>query len=178
MQETIREAVGLFDDITSLQEAVRTLENTAFPRQDISVLGNRKDIEEKFGAKAVAPAVVEDNPDAPRQSPVRTEEQVIGAGALVGGAAYVGAVAAAIAAGAVSIPATLFAVALGGGSGAAIGGALAKVLGDHYNHEIKEQIEKGGLVLWVRTPDEERENIACDIMQAHGAKHVKVHTIH
>ncbi len=79
---------------------------------------------------------------------------------------------------AVSIPATLVAVALGGGSGAAIGGALAKALGDHYNHEIKEQIEKGGLVLWVRTPDEERENIACDIMQAHGAKHVKVHTIH
>jgi hypothetical protein len=178
MQEAIREAVGLFDNISSLQDAVRALENTAFPRQDISVLGNRKDIEEKFGSKAVSPAVAEDNPEAPRQSPVRTEEQVIGAGALVGSAAYIGAVAAAIAAGAVSVPATIAAVALGGGSGALAGGILAKVMGDHYTQEIKEQVDKGGLLLWVRTPDEEREHIACDIMQAHGAKHVKVHTIH
>lgn len=34
-QERIREAVGLFDNIDSLQEAVRALESTAFPRQDI-----------------------------------------------------------------------------------------------------------------------------------------------
>jgi hypothetical protein len=176
-QERIREAVGLFDNINALQEAVRALEAT-FPRQDISVLGNRKDLEEKFGAPAVSPAVVEDNAQVPRESPVREEEQAIGTGVMVGVPAYVGAVAAAIATGPVSIPATLAAVTLGGGAGAVLGGVTAKLLGNHYTHEIDAQIQKGGLLLWVRTPDQERENVACDIMQAHGAKHVRVHTIH
>jgi hypothetical protein len=176
--EAVREAVGLFDNIASLQDAVRELENTAFPRHDISVLGNRRNIEEKFGTASVHPVVVEGNAEAPRQSPVRPEEQGVGTGALVGGAAYVGAVAAAIAAGGVSIPATLAAVALGGGGGALAGGVVAKILGDHYKHEIEEQVEKGGLLLWVRTPDKQRESLACTIMQAHGARYVKVHTIH
>ncbi len=177
-QERIREAVGLFDNIDSLQEAVRALESTAFPRQDISVLGNRKDLEDKFGVSHVPPALVEDNAETPRESPVRTEEQVIGTGALVGVPAYIGAVSAAIAVGPVALPATLAAVTLGGAGGALLGGVMAKLLGDHYTHEVDAQIQKGGLLLWVRTPDQERENIACDIMQAHGAKNVRVHTIH
>ncbi len=177
-QERVREAVGLFDNINSLQEAVRALENTSFPRQDISVLGNRKDLEDKFGEPAVSPAMVEDNAETPRESPVRPEEQTIGAGVMVGVPAYVGAVAAAIAAGPISIPATLAAVTLGGTGGALMGGLLAKLMGDHYTHEVDAQIQKGGLLLWVRTPDQERESLACDIMQAHGAKNVRVHTIH
>jgi hypothetical protein len=176
-QERTREAVGLFDNISALQEAVRALEST-FPRQDISVLGNRKDLEEKFGTSSVSPALAEDNAETPRESPIREEEQAIGTGVMVGVPAYVGAVAAAIAAGPVSIPATLAAVTLGGTGGALVGGVAAKLLGNHYTHEIDAQIRKGGLLLWVRTPDQERENVACDIMQAHGAKHVRVHTIH
>jgi hypothetical protein len=169
ISETVREAVGLFDNMEHLQDAVRELESTAFPRQDISILGHNPG--------AIVAEVAEDNPNVGREAPVRVEEQIIGTGALVGAAAYVGGVAAALAAGAVAIPAPLLAVAIGIGGGATAGGILAKVLGNHYDKAVHDQIEKGGLLLWIRTPDEGREKIACNIMNAHGARHVHIHEI-
>lgn len=175
---TGHETVGLFTNADSLQEAVRELESTAFPRDAISVLGTRKEIEQQFGQATLPPELAEDDPSVPRQAPVRPEEKNIAAGALVGCAAYVGVVSAAIALGPASIPATLMAVVLGGGSGAALGTMLLKRLGHKFDHNIEEQIAKGGLILWVRTPDRQSEIIAQAIMERHGATHVKSHEIH
>ncbi|MGZ9097641.1 MAG: hypothetical protein ACXW30_05030 [Micavibrio sp.] len=172
-----REAVGLFEDIEDLQDAVRELEGTAFPRDAISVLGTRKEIEEKFGMSTVNPDVAEDDPDSPRQPPVRPEEKTVGAGALVGCAAYIGAISLTLISAPLTLASTLVAVAIGGGSGAALGAILVKLIRQHLNKNIADQVGKGGLLLWVRTPDEERENIACNILQHHGAKHIKVHDI-
>lgn len=172
-----REAVGLFEDIEDLQEAVRELEGTAFPRDAISVLGTRREIEEKFGETAVNPDIAEDDPDSPRQPPIRPEEEVIGAGALIGCSAYVGGVAFVMIAPPLSIAGTAVAVLLGACGGAALGVVLVKIIREHMNKNIAAQVDKGGLLLWVKTPDPERENIACEILQHHGAKHVKVHDI-
>ena len=174
-EETFREVVGLFSTMESLQEAVRELEGSAFPRDAISVLGSRSEIEKIFGTTAIDTLDAEDDPRVPRQAPPRPEEKNIGAGALVGGAAYVGAVTAALVTMPASIPLTLAAVALGGGSGAALGAGLVSVLGHKLDDLAAEQIEKGGLLLWVRTPDEEREIIAFDIMKKYGAQNNKIH---
>lgn len=176
--EPVRETVGLFEDAGRLQDAVRELESTAFPRDAISVLGTRHQIEEKFGQATVDPDLAEDDPAMPRQPPVRPEERNIAAGALVGCAAYVGVVSAAIAMGPASIPATLMAIVLGGGSGAALGAMLLRRLGHKFEHNIEEQIARGGLVLWVRTPDHDRETIAQAIMERNGAKHIRTHEIY
>lgn len=172
---TFREAVGLFPDMDSLQEAVRELEGSAFQRDAISVLGSRHAIEQMYGTTEIDTINAEDDPHMPRQAPPRPEEKNIGAGALVGGIAYVGAITAALVTMPAGIPLTLAAVALGGGSGAAIGAGLVSLLGHKLDDHAAEQIEKGGLLLWVRTPDEEREAIALDIMRRHGAHHIKVH---
>lgn len=174
---TVREAVGLFHSMDALQDAIRDLEGSAFPRHDISVLGSQTDIASKFGERVVAPEAAEDNPDMPRMPPVRSEEKTIAAGALVGGSAYVGAVAMALAVGAVSVPATIALAVIGAGGGAAVGAVLAKIMGDHFNQEIEDQIKRGGLLLWVRTPDADRELMACAILRSHGADHVHVHDI-
>lgn len=171
----IHETVGLFQDADMLQKAVVELD-THFPRHAISILGDKKGIEEKFGQSTVSPAMAEATNTPPLQAPVRSEEKVIGVSALIGGSAYVGAMALALAAGAVTIPVTIFAAAVGAASGAAIGGVLAKVLGDHYHQDIEDQIQKGGLLLWVNTINEEQERIATDIMNNFGATHVKVIT--
>lgn len=168
----IREAVGVFDDIQKLEDAVAELESTAFSREMISVLGSENDMEKHFGQAEVPPQMVEDDPDVPRGSPVRTEEKRIGTSAFVGGGMYAGAISALLAAGAaVSVPAVLVAAAIGGGSA----GLLSRILGHRLGEHIEKQIKAGGLVLWVRVDDAENEALARQIMESHGAKDIHVH---
>ena len=174
----IREVVGLFPSADALQNAIRDLEGTAFPRQDISVMASETELEKVFGSKSVAPSLAMDNDLTPRDAPTRPEEQTIGAAAMIGGATYVGAMSLALAAGAVTFPAILGAVILGGVGGGAVGAALTKIMGDRYNHHIEEQLTKGGLLLWVRTPDLGREELAMGIMSKHGGQQIHVHEIH
>lgn len=176
-QTPIREAVALFMDTASLQAAIRDLEGTEFPRQDISVMGSEADLMKVFGAKTVPPEFAMDNSDTPRNAPSRPEEQTIGMAAMVGGTAYLGAMGLALTAGAVAFPAIVGAAIIGGIGGGAIGAILTKVLGDKYKHHIEEQVQKGGLLLWVRTPDDERERLALQILQSHGGQHAHAHSI-
>lgn len=172
-----KEAVGLFTSAEELQSAIRDLEGTAFPRQDISVMGKRGQLEKVFGAPTIPPELAMDNADTPRQAPTRPEEQTIGAAAVIGGTVYVGAMAMALTAGAITFPAIIAAAMLGGIGGGTIGAILTKLLGDRYDRHIEEQIESGGLLLWVRTPDREKEEIAQHIMIARGAYDVHIHEI-
>lgn len=172
-----REVAGLFVSAEDLQNAVRDLEGTAFPRQDISVMGSRDDLQNIFGTKTVDPHVAMENPDTPRQALPRSEEKVIGAGAMVGVPAYIGAMAVALSAGAVSFPAIIGAAVIGGLGGGTLGGIMLKLFGDRDTRHYEEQIEKGGLLLWVRTPDHEREEIAEEIMRRNNGREVHAHDI-
>src|SRR5262245_10682648 len=113
-QVKIREAVGLFDNMNDLQEAVRDLEVRTFPREFISVLGHPREIEEKFGTPTVRPEKAEDDPRTPRRPLVRLEEKAIGAGVLIGVSAYIGLAAASMATGN-SVDAPLLPAAVMGG---------------------------------------------------------------
>jgi len=171
----VKEAVGIFMSYEDLQKAIRELEGTAFPRQDISVMGTRADLEKAFGSKTVSPQYAMGHADTPRQAPSRPEEQTIGAAGVIGGTAYVGAMALALTAGAVTFPAIISAAVIGGISGGTIGAILTKILGGRYNRHIEEQIENGGLLLWVRTPDSHKEDIARQIMVSNSAYGVHIH---
>ena len=172
-----KEVVGVFMSHDDLQRAIRELEGTSFPRQDISVMGGRSELERVFGAKVIPPEFAIDNPDTPRQAPSRPEEQTIGVAGMIGGTAYVGAMALALTAGAVTFPAIISAAVIGGISGGTLGAILTKLLGDRYNRHVEQQIEKGGLLLWVRTPDSEREDLANRIMITNNAYQVHMHQI-
>lgn len=137
-------------------------------------MGGEEDLQRVFGQKTVDPLVAMDNEYTPRQAPSRPEEQTIGSAALVGGGAYVGAMAMALTAGAVAFPALIAAAVIGGLGGGAAGAVLTKVLGDHYSSHIEEQIKKGGLLLWVRTPDENKERLAVTILRQHHADHIHI----
>ncbi len=176
-QATIREAVGVFDDRKLLYAAIAELENTAFPRQDISVLGGPHNVEKEFGAPAVNPLLVEDNPDAPRVAPIRPEEKALGAAVLVGGAAYFGGCAAAIMSASSSDWQLLTAITIGSAIGAIAGTSVAFAIGALMDRRIKNQIKKGGLVLWVRTPGPNRERLAREILRKYGGRDVHIHDI-
>lgn len=169
-----KEAVGLFDNADDLQNAIRTLEGSAFPRQDISVMGSREDLEKVFGEKSVDPLFAMDSEYTPRQAPSRPEEQTIGSAAMIGGGVYVGAMAMALTAGAVAFPALIGAAVIGGLGGGTAGAILTKILGDRYSHNLQEQIERGGLLLWIRTPNENKQRLAETILRQHHAKHIHI----
>jgi hypothetical protein len=173
---TVREALGIFKNVRDLRGAIVELDDH-FPRTAISVLGSRAEVEAEFGTPAVSLERIADVPHTPHAVPIRIEEKVIGNSVLIGGTGYLGAAAVAIAAGAMTIPAVITAVAIGAGTGAAVGGVLAQLLENHFNKDIEEQILRGGMLLWVHADDEAQEELACEILRRHGAEGVRVHTL-
>ncbi|MCK6418294.1 MAG: hypothetical protein L6Q57_05065 [Alphaproteobacteria bacterium] len=170
-----REAVGIFDSQSHRDAAIAELEITAFPRHDISVLGSESELRRRYGTGGVPLHRLEDNAQAPRAVSIRPEEKIIARGFVIGICAYVGGCIVAIAAQTLNPLSLLAAIAAGSLAGAALGGLIAYLFGHYLQKQISRQIQKGGLLLWVRTGDAEKEKIAMKILRKHGARDVHVH---
>jgi hypothetical protein len=171
--------VGVFDDCHALEEAVDELEEHGFDRAEISLLASEHAVEEKLGHLYERVGELEDDPNAPRTFYVSTESVGGAEGGLIGGLMYVGACAAAGAAVATggTLAAVIGAAALAGGAGGLIGAALADLVGRHHSDYLQEQLERGGLLLWVDVRDQEHEKRAVEILGRHSAHDVHVHSI-
>ena len=176
---TIREAVGVFTSPDKLQEAVDDLMNSGFDRAELSLLTAEKTVDEKLGHKYRKIAELEDDPIVPRCCYVSTESIGDAEGGLIGGLMYVGATAAAgaVVATGGTLALVVAAAALVGGAGGLFGSLLAKWVGDHHAHSLQEQLDHGGLLLWVRTWDAEREKGATEILSRHSGRDVHAHTL-
>lgn len=172
--DTVREVAGIFKTAEDLQSAIRELESIAFTRADLSVMGARRELERTFGERTVEPREALQNVDTPRQSPSRPEEQTIGIAGMIGGSAYVGAMALALAAGAVTFPAIISAAVIGGIGGGTLGVILSKIFGDRFSRHMQEQIEKGGLLLWVKADTAYKIETAKQIMVANNGYNVHI----
>jgi hypothetical protein len=73
--------------------------------------------------------------------------------------------------------AAILGAALAGGAGGLIGGIVARLVGDHQAQHVQEQLDHGGLLLWVRTwtPDDEKR--AVEILKRHSGRDVHIHSI-
>lgn len=176
---TIREAVGVFDNPDTLQEAIDELMSSGFDRAQLSLLASEKAIDEKLGHKYQKIAELEDDPIVPRCCYVSTESIGAAQGGLIGGLMYVGATAAAGAVVASGGPLALViaAAALSGGVGGLFGSIFAKWVGDVHAHHLQEQLDHGGLLLWVRTWSPEDEKRAFDILSRHSGRDVHLHDL-
>ena len=176
---TIREAVAVFDDETTLEAAIDDLMSTGFDRAEISLLADVETVEAKLGHRFTKVADLEDDAAVPRAFYVSKEAIGYGEGALLGGLFYVGAVAAAGAAVAMgaTLVAAITAAGLAGGTGGLIGAMLARLLGEHHAHALKEQLDRGGLLLWVHLRDQAHEERALAILRRLSAHDVHVHDL-
>jgi hypothetical protein len=175
----IREAVGVFHDEKSLQSAVDALLIHGFDRSYVSLLASQHAVESKLGHRFDKVADLEDDPAVPTHAYVGVDSRTEGKAAIVGGLFYVGAVAAAgmIVASGGTAAAALIAAAVAGGGGGLIGAALAQFLEHRHAHRLQEQLDHGGLLLWVRTPSVESERRAVEILRAQDADDVHVHDL-
>jgi outer membrane lipoprotein SlyB len=173
---TVREAVAVMEDVESLETAVDELLETGFTADDISLLAGHSTVEHKLGHMYQRVEELEDDPAAPRTAFVssrtveRRESMVMGsmttlpaliaAGTVVASA---GAVAAAIAGSAVT--------------GALLGKVLSSWMDKRHADWLQEQLERGGILLWVRTRDDAQARLALEILGRYAAHDIHIHEI-
>jgi hypothetical protein len=176
---TVPEAVGIFQTPEDLQGAIDELLSSGFDRAELSLLASEVTVEEKLGHHYRKARDLADDPEVPRSAYVSTEAIGGAEGALIGGLMYVGAAvgAGAIVASGGPLAAAITGVALTGGAGGLIGVILAKFVSVHHAHYLQEQLDRGGLLLWVRTRTVEKEKRAVAILKKHSGSDVHVHPL-
>jgi len=177
--DSVREAVGVFHDAENLQSAADELLVSGFDRSALSLLAGHRTIELKLGHMYDKVTALEDDPEVPRLAYIGSDSRVEAEALAVGGLAYVGAIAAvgAVVASGGTIAAALIGAAAMGGAGGLIGSVLAKLIGQHHADYLREQLDRGGLLLWVHVEDAEHERRARDILERYSADDVHLHDL-
>jgi hypothetical protein len=173
----LREVVAVFHDAERLETAIDELQSSGFDRAEISLLASERTIEQKLGHRYERTSELMDSDDVPRSAFVSSAAIGDAKGGLIGGLAYVGAT---LAAGAVvvaggALAATIAAALAAGGAGGLIGLVLANWVGGRHAAYLDEQMEHGGLLLWVRAWSAEDEQRASAVLGKHCAGEVHVH---
>ena len=178
-ETTVREAVGVFHDERSLQDAADELMVASFDRSALSLLASERAVEEKLGHKYTKVEDIEDDETTPRIAYVGTDSRVEAKAALTGGLAYVGAIGTigAIVASGGTITIALIGAAAAAGSGGLIGTLLNRFINRHHAQYLEQQLNHGGLLLWVAIKTPEQEQKAIEILERRGAEHVHLHDL-
>lgn len=173
----VREAVGVFDSAETLEAAVDELQSSGFDRAELSVLAGADTIGKKLGHRYEKVAELEDDATVPTTAFVSTEAIGDAQGSLVGALLYIGAVsvAGAVVASGGALAAAIAAAAIGGTVGSMAGIGLSGFIAQHHADYLQEHLDRGGLLLWVRTRDETHEKRATEILSKHSAHDVHVH---
>jgi hypothetical protein len=174
---TTREAVALFTNADELQAAIDELLSSGFDRAELSLLATEDALRRKFGDLYKSSAQLEDADEVPRSCYLSPESLGDAQGGIIGGLVYVGAVAATglvIVSGGTLAGAIAAAVVASGAAGA-VGAFLAQRIGDIHARHTAEHVEHGGLLLWVRTWNDEDEKRATLILRKHSGVDVHVH---
>lgn len=177
--QLIREAVGVFHDRDSFVDAVDELLSAGFDRAELSLLAGEQAVEQKLGHAYEKIADLADDPTVPRAAFVGDHSLAIGRTGLIGGLAYIGAVvgAGAVVASGGALAAAIAAAAFAGGGGGALGAWAVRLLGRDRARDLQHQLDKGGLLLWVRVRDEPHETRAIEILTRYRGENVHVHEL-
>ena len=172
----VTEAVAVFHDVSDLDAAVEELRAAGFDKDDISLLATEQAVNRKLGHRYERVEELEDDPAAPRVA-YRTRASLgESEDRLIGSLTYLPAV---VAAGTVVASAGVVAAAVTGTAiaGALIGTVLSHWLDQSHAEHLQEQLDRGGLLLWVRTPDPETQQRALAILTRHSAHDVHIHRL-
>ena len=153
-----REAVAVFDDEPSLRNAVDELLVRGFDRSSLSLLASEHAVEAKLGHRYDKVVELEDDTGVPR-------------------IAYIGKDSGAIVATGGTIAAALLGAAAVGGMGGLIGAGLAKFMGAHHADYLQEQLDHGGLLLWVSVHGPGQARTACEILKRCSGRDVHLHDL-
>lgn len=175
----IREVVGVFHDAQAMEKAADALAAAGLFENKINFLGAREAIETKLGGKYEPVEKMVDDPKVTGKAFVPRANREVATAAVFGLPIYVAAMAGSLAVLATGGAAAmaLAAAAGGAGLGAGIGALLAYSFDEGHSEKLAQEIEAGGLLVWVEVNDDKEEEIAQRILREHGATHVYAHSI-
>ncbi|MCC6468200.1 MAG: hypothetical protein IT563_07760 [Alphaproteobacteria bacterium] len=177
--EDLTEAVGTFDTTEQLEAAIDALERAGWDRADLSVLAQKDIVLPPAGPTMHDAQQAADDASAPR-SPIVPDVDIRQGRTLA--ASMAGVIAAFVATGATvvtgggALAAVVGAAAAGGGATALVH-ALGRMIGDNHESFLHDQINQGGILLWVRLKKPGQEALAQDILRQHGAQNVHIHDL-
>lgn len=173
------EAVAVFHDIPPFQAAIDDLLSAGFDSVDLNVLAHEDTIRTKLGRTYKSTIELMDDPEAPRIGYVPEETIGDAEGAVIGAGIYVPAIVGSLAvvASGGTLLAAIAAAVIAGGAGGFVGAALARYIGHEHGKHLDQHLQRGGLLLWVRTRDPEHAEAALDILKRHSADDVHLHRI-
>lgn len=177
-ERKIREAVAAFGEPEALQSAVSDLQSHGFDRADITFMA-RESLTGHLTQGYEATRQAADDPHARREAVTdetdirqRRTLEVSLATVLAGFAAAGFTIATG---GATLLAAGVTAAAVGAVGGA--GALLGKAYGKSQETFLREQLERGGILVWVRTPDAAAEERAQSILRKYAAHDVHIHEV-
>lgn len=173
---SVREAVAAFDDPARLEAVVSELQSRGFDRAEISLLAG--EVAEGHGSRDYSDTRhAADDPAAGRGPMVsdtdRRQSRALGTGIAATIAAFAAAGFTVMTGGATALAVGVAAAAAGGVGTAGTLLGSGRVVED----SLKEQLDRGGVILWVRTRDSAAEQRACDILRRHGGRDVHLHDL-
>ena len=177
--ETVREVVGVFHEEEGFLAAIDDLLGAGFDRAELSLLASDEAIEQKLGHAYERVQELEDDGSVPRVAFLDNDSMAEAKTGIIGGLAYVGALAAAgaVVASGGALAAAIAAAAAAGGGGGLLGAWGARHLGEKRAKQLQRQLEHGGLLLWVHIRDAAHEQRAIEILKANGADDVHGHDL-
>jgi hypothetical protein len=176
-QRITNEVVGLFRSPESLEAAISALTSSGWDRSELSLLAQKGAFDPK---PPIGRETAEQAADDPRTSraPVVSEPDIRQgrtlATSLAGVAAAFIAVGATVVTGGTALAAIIGAAAAGGGAAVAVE-ALGQWAGKSRADFLHEQIQRGGILLWVMLRSPEQEGKAREILMRHGADIIHAH---
>jgi hypothetical protein len=176
----VREAVAVFHSADGLQNAIDELLRSGFHRSALSLLANEAEVIAKLGHVYRKTSDLLADPAVPRAAYVSPEAIGDGQGAIIAALMYVaaGVLIGPVAAARGSFAALAGAAALGGGAAGLLGTWLANLLGDRHATRIQEHLDRGGLLLWVRTWNRDQEHRAVEILKRHFGEDAHIQQCH
>jgi hypothetical protein len=174
-----REVVGVYNNPDALEAAAAELLASGFERAQITLLAGENAVVEKLGHKYERVEELEDNPDTLRITYRSKESFDAAKSALLGSLVSIGAVATAgaIFASGGALAATLGSGVIGAEVGAFIGGVVGDIVDNHRANYLRNQLDHGGLLLFVQATNDAEEDTAKQILSKHSGRDVHAHSI-
>jgi hypothetical protein len=178
MNAISREVVGTFYDAKALEGAANALMSNGFDRAALSLVAPDEAVRKHFGALLKNVEKLEDHPDTPRIAYMDHDDVAIGRGALTSGLSYLGDLtdsAVLLTSGGALLPAVIIIGAASGLGGGSLGALFGSWLEAETKNKISDEVERGGLILWVRTHSIRDDARATGTMNSNGAYDVHAH---
>jgi hypothetical protein len=176
----VREAVGVVHSREQLEKLVERLTTSGFDRAAINLMASQDAILRKLGTIYLDPAGAADAPGVPRRKLVMPSDETGLTALIFGTLITIGTMGAALPI--VASGGALAAAIVAGVVGGAAAGGIAKVIkdrivGQSYDVDLENELRQGGLVIFVRVRNPEREAKALSLMRDCGADKVHVHDV-